>query len=103
MAGRGSEWQGDPTSSILVPGVGDCFLRGDGDDQQDVAPFLLAQVFGQDVVDQVLSLHGVHTAEALRGDDSNDLVVVAQLYLVRGWEVFFQNLPELLSYRHWRT
>ena len=46
--------------ALVVLGVGDFFLRGDSDDQQDVSLLLPGQVGRQDVVDQVLALHGVH-------------------------------------------
>src|SRR5437588_11050044 len=88
---------------VFVPSIGDLFLGGDTDDQHDVPPFLTGQVGRQDVVNQVLPLHAIHTAEALRGDDANDPVLVAEVHLVRGWEGFLQNLLELPNYCHWKT
>src|SRR5262245_2217588 len=88
---------------VFVHGVGDFFLGGETDDQQHLPPLLLGQVGRQDVVNEVLTLHGIHTLEALRGDDPDDPVLVAEMHLVRGREDFLQNPLELPNYYHWKT
>src|SRR5260370_37030434 len=72
-------------SFFLVHSVGQFFLRSYSDDKQHVPLFLAVQMGSQDVVDQILPLHGVHPAEAFGGDDSNNPVVVAEVNLIWRW------------------
>src|SRR5206468_9399636 len=83
--------------------VEDLFFRRNADDQQNVSPLLVRQILREDVVEKILALHRVHLLETLRRDDGNDLIFVADLYLVRRRELLLQDSLQLSCYCHWNT
>lgn len=76
---------------LIVIGIGDLLLRSDTDDEEDMPPFLARQMGLEDVVDQVLSLHRVHSTETLRSYHANDAVLITKVEFVWRREFLLQD------------
>jgi ABC-type Na+ transport system ATPase subunit NatA len=82
-------------SAILIGTVSHFLFRRNADNQHDPTTLFRGKGSGQDVMDQVLALHGLHVPKTSRRNDADNTVVATQVDLVWRRESLLQDSLQL--------